>query len=806
MGLDRTAFANFSRRVGIVLVALVVLPIAWSSASRAGTEAPAMPASSARTATPSPPPRATPTPLVTATSTPGPKLATLGDEQAIVDAIAGGRAGDLWATLVTAGHFTAPDADEKLALVGNIGPEDAVRWVIIGTDGGNWEVKGASAPLAYGFDTPPSYWLEPQRLDFDGDGRQEALVPHARMHAGWIANAESLYRWDGNSWVPVWGATTLEDNTSVGVQDAVEPYRQLYEAAWEWADLDDVSPPEIVLQEHITFYPLAESGMGADRNMTLGTQQGERAFRWDGEVLRPYASLGPAVPFAFLDSVSHLWLWQDLAARPLDQEEQVVDFAWSQDGRWLAWRIEGQSALWLHDLATDGRTVFSVDAEPANLAWTDRGQLAYEFADESLPPYAFDPGSGRQQVLAEFPAVETAQDWSPDGTRMVTTEGSNIWEIPITGETVLRHHFGFPNPEWVALAWAPDGSGCLAALAGGAYPGQVSWFRADGSMPVTLVATDGLRAAKWAPVGAVAPTPAPAAGDELRQRVGEAALAAAIPPDEDLLAWFAVDLNANGEEEVAVRTCPGDCEAEGAWSQGHLRVLEPAPAGYDLVADLEVDFTFTFQPGFDVVQVRPDGGLGILEESYCGAHSLCLLLYTWDGQDYRMFGFSGSAMGVEVYPDGTVATGDRDYFTDPLSNGYTSIYRWDGNDYVLEAVEFEGPDYQGPEGTVRAYYNAIQIGIHRGGHFRPAYAYLSQEFRQSHPYGDFAAGFASTVRVRVEELMLMEENAGSAQMETVVTATDEVEGDEQETTYSIIWHVVKEEDQWKLDRAQVDIQ
>ena len=291
----------------------------------------------------------------------------------------------------------------------------------------------------------------------------------------------------------------------------------------------------------------------------------------------------------------------------------------------------------------------------------------------------------------------------------------------------------------------------------------------------------------------------------LREILGNDTYAMAVPPGEDLLNWAAADLDGDGEDEVAVRTCPGSCDELGPDSVGRFRVLDAAEGLYTLSADLEMYFGFTFEPSFEVTQVRPDGGLGIVEQSPCGAHSWCLNLYTWDGMAYRAFSFSGSAMGVEVYPDGTVAVGNRDYFTDPISNGWTGVYRWDGRDYVLETVIFEGPEYEGAPGTVRAYYNAINVCVYEET-FHPAYAYLSQDFQAAQPYDEFEAGFANTQRVDVEELTLVKQSAGDATVQVTITATDEVDGVEQETRYEITWQLTKEDDTWKLDQAQVQTQ
>jgi len=201
------------------------------------------------------------------------------------------------------------------------------------------------------------------------------------------------------------------------------------------------------------------------------------------------------------------------------------------------------------------------------------------------------------------------------------------------------------------------------------------------------------------------------------------------------------------------------------------------------------------------MEVLPAAGMGIVEQAYCGAHSLCLLLYVWDGTTYRLFEFSSSSMGVMVYQDGTVIAGDRDSYTDPLSNDIASVYRWDGSNYVPKTVIFEGPRYEGASGTVLAYYNAINVCWYRDiSH--PAYAYLSQRFQAIHPYPDFAHSFVHAVHMAVEGLTLVEESAENAVVIVIITATNRADSTEQYTYYKITWDLVKEDDNWKLDQAR----
>ena len=47
-------------------------------------------------------------------------------------AVLGQGSAEHWVAHVLAGSFTAPGTDERLALVGNVGGHDEIRWVVVG--------------------------------------------------------------------------------------------------------------------------------------------------------------------------------------------------------------------------------------------------------------------------------------------------------------------------------------------------------------------------------------------------------------------------------------------------------------------------------------------------------------------------------------------------------------------------------------------------------------------------------------------------------------------------------------------------
>ena len=273
--------------------------------------------------------------LPTVVSQPTPAPTPFPDAQEIVDTVLGTGTSEHWANYLVSGSVTARGADERLALVGNIGDHNEVRWVVVGQAGEGWRLRGTSECLGSGFDAPPSFDLPPDLLDFDDDGRQEVLSHYSKTRGGRMISADTLYRWDGRALAPVWEAPTVVDGTIAGRQDVPQPYRAEYRAEWEWVDLDGAGLDEILLREHVAFYEPDEEGAVGDGSLSIGEESGERAFRWDGEAFRPYAPDSPDATFAYV-AAGDVWLWQNHTARPLGAEH-VREIQWSPDGRRIVW-------------------------------------------------------------------------------------------------------------------------------------------------------------------------------------------------------------------------------------------------------------------------------------------------------------------------------------------------------------------------------------------------------------------------------------------------------------------------------------
>jgi hypothetical protein len=330
---------------------------------------------------------------------------------------------------LVSGSFTTPDTDERLALVGNIGDDDEVRSVVVGQAGDGWQLLGASEWRGAGFDSPPSFYLRPELLDFDADGQQEVLDCYFRVHRGATISADTLYRWDGHALARIWRTETLFDNRLADDRDVSQPYRQNYRARWEWVDLDGDHLDDVLLKARVTFHPCENPSWGDDEPV-LGEEVWEQAFRWDGEALRPSAPGGPVATFAYV-AMGDVWLWRDRLARPLG-EQYVRGIRWSPDGGRLAWWSEpptgdgsAGAVLGVYDLETDVRQKLYLHGELSALRWTPGGRLAYTLTGGSLILLDFETG---EQEAIPAPSLGA---WSPSGGRVAYERAGSLYVYDI---------------------------------------------------------------------------------------------------------------------------------------------------------------------------------------------------------------------------------------------------------------------------------------------------------------------------------------------------------------------------------------
>ena len=226
-------------------------------------------------------------PLATALSKPAP----IPDAEKVVKAVVAADEDltypdSFWVAWPTPGAFTAPKAEERLALVGGIGKKNEIRWVVVGHTEEGWELRGISDWLGT-FPARPSAppCEQPVLTDFDHDGRQEVLVIWPTMNRGRMEARAALYRWDGQKLARVWAAQTLLDNRLADPDLVHEPYRVVNRAEWTWVDLDGDGIDELRLQEHVAYYKPNAEGYVPDNAPPYQEEEKETVFQWNGSTL-----------------------------------------------------------------------------------------------------------------------------------------------------------------------------------------------------------------------------------------------------------------------------------------------------------------------------------------------------------------------------------------------------------------------------------------------------------------------------------------------------------------------------------------
>ncbi len=168
--------------------------------------------------------------------------------------------------------------------------------------------------------------------------------------------------------------------------------------------------------------------------------------------------------------------------------------AWSPDGADLvSTDAAGTVRLWNAD-GTNIQMVHNTGSFTWDVAWSPDGD---HFATAHAHELRIWEKSGA--TVATFSVDAKCIDWSPDGRRMVTGDGSgtvHIWDTDGNERASIKLHATRVED----VAWNPDGSW----LASAGKDGTVRLFDSSGRAgPVLKAADDDIRALAWSPDGSV---------------------------------------------------------------------------------------------------------------------------------------------------------------------------------------------------------------------------------------------------------------------------------------------------------------
>lgn len=148
--------------------------------------------------------------------------------------------------------------------------------------------------------------------------------------------------------------------------------------------------------------------------------------------------------------------------RGIDEDERVLDLAWSPDRSLLA-VATGHARVW----------IFDADGRRGQVAYTSRattgprylGDLAWSPAGDAigfLESYEFNPSvylviaaadRGKPRQVYWWPSGRDGDQvyvWSPDGTRVAVDDGRRLLELSTEDGRILARHRRVPDPIWLA--------------------------------------------------------------------------------------------------------------------------------------------------------------------------------------------------------------------------------------------------------------------------------------------------------------------------------------------------------------------
>ena len=213
----------------------------------------------------------------------------------------------------------------------------------------------------------------------------------------------------------------------------------------------------------------------------------------------------------------------------------------------------------------------------------------------------------------------------------------------------------------------------------------------------------------------------------------------------------------------------------------------------------------------EVRDVNADGRPEIAIFGHAETNKTLLHLFVWEAGAYRLLGaFQGDAGVFFEDADGDLAEevieGHHD--TAAPSLAWHVVFTWDGQTYGWTSDRWAWfyPDRPHTYPTHKPTYAVISFYLALDDRDLPgAHALLAEGTRAARPYNEWAAGFATTLRVKAGAVHQIsgvgDEN--SARVASQVLSWDNIDGRVMVRTWEVEWATVRTADGWRLTESSM---
>ncbi|MBC7226216.1 MAG: PD40 domain-containing protein, partial [Thermoflexales bacterium] len=155
-----------------------------------------------------------------------------------------------------------------------------------------------------------------------------------------------------------------------------------------------------------------------------------------------------------------LWITDSQGRNASKLLERVWDYAWSPDGKWIAYtqslpKPQKGASLWVMKSDGTGKRKLAEPLKTGQVEWTKDGRLVYMGFDGYIKSVSLD---GIKFNLLFPPEGANLFALSPQGDRIALAVGGEAWIVNLKKPRELKKIVPYTGAFWGWFAWSPDGS------------------------------------------------------------------------------------------------------------------------------------------------------------------------------------------------------------------------------------------------------------------------------------------------------------------------------------------------------------